>query len=81
MIWADDKIKHYIFCYNATAKAPIMLRPIWGVMVFTGVSLYKELINDALLGKGTPDLQDVRANLTGVIDCILTREKQHNKSF
>ena len=75
--WTEDKQKHYEFCYKTTSKAPKLLKPIWGVTVFLGVSLYKELVNDLLLGKGTPDLEDVKANFQGVKDSILNKDMRH----
>ena len=77
MIWEEDKKKHYEFCFKTTEKAPKLLRPVWGVAVFIGVSLYKELINDLILGKGTPDLGDVRANFQGVKDSILNKDMKY----
>lgn len=68
-----DKQKHYDFCKNLTKKAPFILRPVWGLGVFVGVSVGKELIWDKMLGKGTPDCGDIKANLKGVIDGILNR--------
>ena len=68
-----DKQQHYDFCRNATKKAPKILRPIYGLGVFIGVSIYKEVINDLLLKRGTPDWGDVAANAYGVLDAILER--------
>lgn len=73
MIWAEDKQKHYNFCFNVTKKAPKILRPVWGVAVFLGVSVGKEVVNDLILGRGTPDWGDVQANYAGVKDAILNK--------
>jgi len=68
-----DKQQHYDFCRNATLKAPKILRPLYGLGVFLGVSIYKELIHDFLFKKGTPDWGDVAANAYGVMDAIAER--------
>ena len=68
--WTEDKQKHYEFCYNTTLIAPKILRPIWALGVFIGVSFYKEIIHDLILGKGTLDINDVKANLAGIVDAL-----------
>lgn len=76
MEWAEDKQEHYKYCYNATNKAPGKLKIVWGAAVFVGVSFYKEIIHDLILRKGTPDIEDVEANLIGVKDAILGKESK-----
>lgn len=76
MIWADDKQKHYKYCFEHTKKAPLLLCPIWGLCVFVGVSAWKELYHDWYKKLGTPDWQDVHANLIGVVDAILNKNSR-----
>lgn len=40
---------------------------------FTGFTIGKELINDKLLNRGTPDILDVRANSLGVLKYYLEK--------
>ena len=63
--WQPDKIAHYKYCYNATKKCNNIL---WGLFVLFGVSVWKELYNDALMKKGTPDWGDALANYYGCKD-------------
>ena len=41
---------------------------LWGLFVLFGVSVWKELYNDALMKRGTPDWGDVQANYLGCRD-------------
>ena len=66
--WKPDKIAHYEFCFRWTRKAPPVLRPAWGIIVFLAVSIGKELIWDLILKRGTPEWEDVWANWLGSID-------------
>lgn len=76
MIWTDDKQKHYKYCFDHTMNAPKILRSIWGICVFIGVSFYKEVINDFLMKKGTFDIQDVHANIIGCMDALNNKESR-----
>lgn len=75
-MYTCDKIKHYNFCYDLTAKFPLPLRPVAGLLVFFAVSFLKEIVWDLFLKKGNFDTLDLFANLSGVVDAIDNRGKQ-----
>lgn len=62
-----DKFKHTMIVNNV---AVVTNRPYAS---FTGFTIGKELINDKLLKRGTPDLLDVRANSLGVLKYYLEK--------
>ena len=66
--WQPDKIAHYKYCYDHTIKAKKGTTFFWGLCVAVGVSAWKELYNDALMKRGTPDWGDVQANYLGCRD-------------
>lgn len=61
----EDKVLHHTFNY---VVSKITARPVKTVIT---VSIAKEIGNDYLLGKGTPDWNDVLANLLGALQSKL----------
>ena len=60
--WQPDKIAHYKYCYDHTINAKKGTTLFWGLCIAIGVSGYKELYNDKILKKGTPNWGNVQAN-------------------
>ena len=67
-VWSEDKIAHYKYCYKCTSNAKSGFTFLWGLIVFISVSVWKELYNDWLMGRGTPEWGDVKANYFGCKD-------------
>lgn len=73
MKWTQDKIAHYNVCYNLVKLFPVKAL---GVVVVFILGLLKELVWDLLMGKGMPELDDMRANIYGILDAYNNKEKR-----
>ena len=73
MEWTQDKIKHYKFCYNLVSKAPKCIQIVIAVIIFIG-GICKEIWD--FLGFGTPELQDIYANIEGIKDALQNKPSQ-----
>ena len=74
--WQADKIKHYKYCYTHTISAKKGFTLFWGICVGLTVSAFKELGNDLILKKGTPSIEDCRANYWGCQDAWNGKESK-----
>lgn len=70
--WTPDKVKHYELCYRVVYRTPVVLNLLSFVLMLLA-GLAKELVWDWLLGRGTPEIDDLKANWMGCWDGLLRR--------
>lgn len=75
MIWTSDKIEHYKFCYNLTAKFPPYIRIVTFILALA-IGAAKELVYDLMLGKGHPEWADFKADYYGAMDALMNKKSR-----